>query len=108
MRKLVKISNLNTSEMYEAYGATSSEQVNTSSSDTGNKSGESAPAIQDKVNISSKVQQMNEIDQAVTASPDIRQDKVAEVEQNIKTGNYEADYNIIADKLLSQDLGARI
>jgi negative regulator of flagellin synthesis FlgM len=102
----MKVNHLNSTEVYKAYSANAPEQANPRN-DVVRRSQSSVTGLQDKVNISSKVLQMKEIDQAVEAVPDVRADKVAELEQKLKNGTYQADYGTIADKLLSPDLSAR-
>jgi negative regulator of flagellin synthesis FlgM len=67
-----------------------------------------APAAADRVNISSTVKLFQDIQKAVLDSPDIRTDKVKDVETKIAQGTYAPDYNAVADKLLSPDIGSRI
>jgi negative regulator of flagellin synthesis FlgM len=67
-----------------------------------------APATADKVDISSTVKLFQDIQRAVLESPDIRTDKVKDVETKIAQGTYNPDYNKIADKLLSPDISSRI
>lgn len=102
----MKVNPLNSAEVYKAYNANAPELAPTKN-DTARRPQGTASGLQDKVNISNKVQQMKEIDQVVQAAPDIRTDKIAELEQKLKNGTYQADYGVIADKLLSPDLSAR-
>jgi flagellar biosynthesis anti-sigma factor FlgM len=102
----MKVNHINSSEIYKAYNANAPEQA-APKSDGVRKPQGAASGLQDKVNISNKVQQMKEIDQVVQATPDIRTDKVAELEKKLKNGTYQADYGAIADKLLSPDISAR-
>jgi flagellar biosynthesis anti-sigma factor FlgM len=62
----------------------------------------------DKVQISSTVKLFQDIQKAVQDSPDIRADKVKEVEAKIAQDTYKADYEAIADKLLSPNISSRI
>ena len=103
----MKVNDIKTAELYKAYNANASDRVS-QKSDTARTPQGASSTVQDKVNISSKVQQMKEIDKAVEASPDIRPDKVAETEQKIKNGSYQADYALIAERLLNPDISARI
>jgi negative regulator of flagellin synthesis FlgM len=103
----MKVNNISNAEVYKAYNANSPEQANVKSEVPRKPNGSSSP-VQDKVNISNKVQQMREIDKAVSVAPEIRKEKVAEVEQKIKSGAYQTDYSVIADKLLNPDPAARI
>lgn len=103
----MKVNNVNTSELYKAYNANAPDSALPLTGTSRRPQG-STSSVQDRVNISSKVQQMKDIDKAVNATPDVRPDKVAEVEQRIKNGSYQADFTRIADKLLNPDLSARI
>lgn len=67
-----------------------------------------APSTGDQVNISSNVKLFQDIQKAVNESPDIRMDKVNEIESKIAQGTYQPDYNTIADKLLNPDISSRI
>ena len=62
----------------------------------------------DKVQISSTVKLFQDIQKAVQDLPDIRADKVKEIEEKIAQDTYKADYEIIADKLLSPIISSRI
>ncbi len=62
----------------------------------------------DKVQISSTVKLFQDIQKAVQDSSDIRADKVKEVEAKIAQDTYKADYEAIADKLLSPNISSRI
>lgn len=62
----------------------------------------------DKVQISSTVKLFQDIQKAVQGSPDIRADKVKEIEAKIAQDTYKADYEAIADKLLSPNISSRI
>jgi negative regulator of flagellin synthesis FlgM len=71
-------------------------------------SGSKAQVSADKVNVSSNGKLFQDIQKAVLGSPDIRADKVSEIEAKIAQGTYEPDYNTIADKLLSPDISSRL
>lgn len=103
----MKVNDVKTAELYKAYNTSASDQANLKGTTARSPQNASA-TVQDKVDLSSKVQQIQTIDKAVEASPDIRPDKIAEAEQKIKDGSYQADYALIADKLLSSDISARI
>jgi flagellar biosynthesis anti-sigma factor FlgM len=62
----------------------------------------------DKVDISSTVKLFQDIQKTVQESPDIRADKVKEIEAKIAQDTYKADYEAIADKLLSPNISSRI
>jgi len=102
----MKVNHLNSAEIFKAYHANAAEQA-TSKNESARRPQSAATGLHDKVDISSKVQHMKEIDQVVEAAPEVRTDKIAEVEQKLKTGTYQADYVRIADKLLSPDPSVR-
>jgi anti-sigma28 factor (negative regulator of flagellin synthesis) len=52
--------------------------------------------------------EMNNIMNMIIESPDIRLSKTNDILKKIKEGTYEADYLVIADKLLSHDVIMRI
>jgi len=49
-----------------------------------------------------------DIREAAIDAPDIRLDKVNDIEQRIATGTYKPDYGVIADKLLSPNISSKI
>ncbi len=65
-------------------------------------------AIRDRVDISDNVQLLVKIKDAVDKSPDIRMDKVRNIQEKLAKGEYKPDFNAIADKLLSPDISKRI
>ncbi len=105
----MKINNTTNPEALKAYNQHSLQGVQL------NKEKESATATQtnvapafDKVNISSTVKLMQDIIKAANESPDIRPDKIREVQTQIDKGTYKADLNVVADKLLSPNISDRI
>ncbi|HPI94010.1 MAG TPA: flagellar biosynthesis anti-sigma factor FlgM [Deltaproteobacteria bacterium] len=103
----MKINNTPTTEALKAYGAQSLHRVDPykeSSNSTKNQQLLSS----DKVNISSTVKLMQDIQKAVEDAPDIRTDKVRDVETKIEKGIYKADLTVVADKLLSPNISDRI
>ncbi|HNY65645.1 MAG TPA: flagellar biosynthesis anti-sigma factor FlgM [Deltaproteobacteria bacterium] len=103
----MKINNGNNNvEALKAYGAAAAERPQRSS-ESGEKHTGAVP-IQDKINISSKVKMYQDIREAAIDAPDIRLDKVNDIEQRIATGTYKPDYGVIADKLLSPNISSKI
>lgn len=102
----MKINNTPNPEALKAYtnNAVGGVQHNRDAS-SGSKSAQTSA---DKVNVSSNGKLFQDIQKAVALSPDIRADKVSEIESRIAQGTYEPDYNAIADKLLSPDLSSRL
>jgi negative regulator of flagellin synthesis FlgM len=102
----MKINNNNNLEALKAYGTNSAEQSQLTKESGGKL--QNTVSIKDKINISSKVKMFQDIRQAALDAPDIRIEKVKDIEQKISSGTYKPDYNIIADKLISQNISAKI
>ncbi len=102
----MKINNNSNIEALKAYGTAAAERPQRTG-ETGERQNNST-SIQDKINISSKVKMYQDIKDAVLGAPDIRADKVKDIEQKISSGNYSPDYNAIADKLLSPNISSKI
>lgn len=62
----------------------------------------------DRVDISSAVKLMQDIQRAVSQAPDVRTDKVQHIEAMIEKGIYKADLTVVAEKLLSPNISDRI
>ncbi len=103
----MKINNTTNPEALKAYGSHAAQSPQTVPGSDNSQSG-STVSIQDKVDISSKVRMFQDIKQAALDAPDIRAEKVNEIGQKINSGTYQADYTIVADKLLSSDISLRI
>ena len=103
----MKINNMTNPDALKAYGANAAQpsQVKT---DTGHPQQGSTVSIRDKVDISSKVRMFQDIKKAALDAPDIRNEKVNEIEQKIDSGTYRPDYTVVADKLLSADINLKI
>jgi len=101
----MKINN-NNLEALKAYGTNSAEQTQLTKESGGKL--QDTISIRDKINISSKVKVFQDIRQAALDAPDIRTDKIKDIEQRISSGTYKPDYYAIADKLMSQSISARI
>ena len=105
----MKINTTNT-DAIKAYIAQSAQgvQINNKDKDIANTAKPNAAPTADKVNISSTVRLMKDILTAVNESPDIRPDKINEVETKIEKGAYKPDLTVVADKLLSPNISDRI
>jgi flagellar biosynthesis anti-sigma factor FlgM len=105
----MKINNTSTPEALKAYGARSLQTVDVGRDPaTIQKQNNTQSSSSDKVNISSTVKLMQDIYKAVSESPEIRTDKVTEVETKIDKGIYKPDLSVVADKLLSPNISERI
>ena len=102
----MKINNSNNIEALKAYSTAAAERP-LRAGQAGERQSDSS-SIQDKINISSKVKMYQDIKDAVLGAPDIRADKVKDIEQKISSGTYSPDYNAIADKLLSPNISSKI
>jgi len=102
----MKINNTTNIEALKAYETNAAERSH-SAREAGEKNN-TAVFIHDKINISSKVKMFQDIKQAAIDAPEIRIEKVEDVRQKIDTGIYRPDYTIIADKLLSHNISAKI
>lgn len=102
----MKINNSNNLEAIKAYGVTSTEQSQFTKEQGGKI--QSSLTIKDKIDISSKVKMFQDIRQAALEASDIRTEKIKDIEKKISSGTYEPDYNVIADKLISQSISAKI
>jgi flagellar biosynthesis anti-sigma factor FlgM len=69
-------------------------------SNAGNRSKPSSADQDDKVQISNETQEFLRIRSLVDATPDIRQDLVAELRRQIAQGTYEVSSSDIADAIL--------
>ncbi|MFY9399328.1 MAG: flagellar biosynthesis anti-sigma factor FlgM [Desulfomonilia bacterium] len=102
----MKVDNTTNIEALKTYGTSAAERPH-----QGREAGEKNHAtlsIKDKINISPKVRMFQDIKQAVNDAPDIRTDKVNEVSKQIVSKTYSPDYKLIADKLLSNNISAKI
>ncbi len=103
----MKIHNMSNPDALKAYGANSAQRTQEVRNPE-NKQHGSTVSLQDKVDISSKVRMFQDIKTAALDAPDIRTEKVEQIEQQISTGTYRPDYSVVADKLLSPDVNLRI
>ena len=56
----------------------------------------------DKIDISASARSFDIAFQAVKSSPDVRMDKVAAIQEAVKTGNYSIDTQAAADKIIAE------
>ncbi|MEA2101607.1 MAG: flagellar biosynthesis anti-sigma factor FlgM [Thermodesulfobacteriota bacterium] len=62
----------------------------------------------DSVSMSEKANLFQDIQQRIQSSPDIRADKVKDIQQRLDTNTYKPDLGSVADKLLSTDISSHI
>lgn len=65
---------------------------------------EQQPAKTDTVVISNAAKNIQEVQRQLEAIPDVREDKVAQLKEQIENGTYEIDEEKIADKMLKDAL----
>ncbi|MCU0576713.1 MAG: flagellar biosynthesis anti-sigma factor FlgM [Desulfobacterota bacterium] len=103
----MKINCTPNTEALKAYGAQSLQGVHSYKESPNNTKNHQLPSS-DKVNISSAVKLLQDIQKAIADAPDVRMDKVREVETKIEKGLYKPDLTVVADKLLSPNISDRI
>jgi negative regulator of flagellin synthesis FlgM len=64
----------------------------------------SAPARQDKLELSPQAQEMQAVRQKIASLPDVRSDRVEQVKDQIKNGSYQVDSSAVAEKMLQRSL----
>ncbi|TSA56180.1 MAG: flagellar biosynthesis anti-sigma factor FlgM [Planctomycetaceae bacterium] len=85
--------------MYQINGKT-----NTESDKPVNSANASTMAPEEKVSLSSKVQDVQKIKEAVQELPDIREEKVETLKNQIKQGTYDINAEEIAQKMVGESL----
>lgn len=65
---------------------------------------EKQPAKADTVVLSDTAKQLQEAQKKMEAIPDVREDKVAQIKEQIENGTYEINEEKIADKMLKDSL----
>jgi len=103
----MKVNNTINPDALKAYGTNAAQRPELTQQTAGKQPG-STVSIQDKVDISSKVRMYQDIKKTALEAPDIRTEKVKDIEQKITSGTYQADYSVIADKLLSSNISDKI
>jgi len=63
---------------------------------------ESTSGERDKISLSGKAQEINELKQLIHDLPDIRTDKVDQLQKVIDTGSYHIDSYKVAEKMLEE------
>ena len=71
--------------------------------ESGPKVGGSA-APEEKVNLSTKARDIQQLRDAVSQLPDVREDKVRELKDKVDKGAYDANGQKIAEKMVSESL----
>jgi negative regulator of flagellin synthesis FlgM len=61
-------------------------------------------AVTEKVNLSSRAKDIQQIRQIVDQTPDIREDKVIELKHQIESDNYRINAENIAEKMVGESL----
>jgi negative regulator of flagellin synthesis FlgM len=81
-------------------------KVQESSTTQNNQTQKGEPAEQqnDKVELSSKAQELNKITKAVEESSDLRSDKVAELKARVAQGDYRPDSRETAANMLREEM----
>ena len=65
-------------------------------------SGKTAP--EEKVSLSERAKDINQVKAAITEMPDVREEKVMEIKHRIETGTYRIDEGKVADKMIEECL----
>lgn len=68
------------------------------------KTGGSAAAVTEKVDLSSRAKDIQQVRQILEDIPDVREDKVAELKRQIDNGTYQVNADKIAEKMVSESL----
>ena len=71
--------------------------------ESGPKVGGSA-APEEKVNLSTKARDIQQLRDAVSQLPDVREDKISELKDQVDTGTYDVNGQKIAEKMVSESL----
>lgn len=103
----MKITITPNTEALKAYGTQSLQGARSNRESQGSATNQQVLSS-DRVNISSAVKLMQDIQKAVEEAPDVRMDKVRDVEERIAKGIYRPDLSVVADKLLSPNISDRI
>jgi negative regulator of flagellin synthesis FlgM len=96
----MKIQGNNPVEVKDLYGKVNDlnkKEKSGKSSDTEKTSGE-----RDKISLSGKAQEINELKALINDLPDIRTDKVEQLKKAIDTGAYNIDSYKVAEKMLEE------
>ena len=57
-----------------------------------------------KADISSRAREFSRAKEVAAATPDVREEKVAELKRRIQSGNYSIDANAVADRMVNEHL----
>ncbi|MBN1380248.1 MAG: flagellar biosynthesis anti-sigma factor FlgM [Deltaproteobacteria bacterium] len=58
----------------------------------------------EKVDLSAKAKDIQQIKQVIDQTPDVRADKVRELKQKVENGSYQVDSEKIAEKIVTESL----
>jgi negative regulator of flagellin synthesis FlgM len=79
------------------------QKINKVQSDSSQKVGGNA-APEEKVNLSAKARDIQQLRDAVNRLPDVREDKVRELKEQVDKGTYTVDGQKVAEKMVSESL----
>ncbi len=79
------------------------QKINKVQSDSSQKVGGNA-APEEKVNLSAKARDIQQLRDAVNQLPDVREDKVRELKEQVDKGTYAVNGQNIAEKMVSESL----
>jgi negative regulator of flagellin synthesis FlgM len=91
------ISNQQVQSILKNYGMTGGRRINFSEP-------VSAPARQDKLELSPKAQEMQAVRQKIASIPDVRSDRIEQIKAQIKSGDYYVASSDVAQKMLQRSL----
>ena len=63
-----------------------------------------SPAVTEKVNLSTRARDIQQIRQILDKTPDVREDKVLELKHQIDSGNYRINEEKITEKMVEESL----
>ncbi len=76
------------------------QKVNGTNEDVAGKNGVDAGTASDRISLSGKAKEVEELKKVVSEVPDVRQDKVEAIKTSILEGTYKVDSLKVASKLL--------
>ncbi|MCD6569408.1 MAG: flagellar biosynthesis anti-sigma factor FlgM [Deltaproteobacteria bacterium] len=106
----MKVTNTTNPEIIKAYNANAAQQTThlNEANRTTHTHQQKQTSVVDRVDISTDAQLFREIKDAVNLAPDVRMDKVTDIQKALDGGNYKPNLTDIAAKLLDPDISARI
>jgi negative regulator of flagellin synthesis FlgM len=76
----------------------------TNKTETDKPSGAASPMLTEKVDLSAKAKNIQQIKKIVDEVPDVREDKVKELKRQIENGKYVVDTDQLAEKMTGESL----